>query len=266
LHENLEEMISKNRIKFIHSLTQRKYRKESGLFVAEGHKLVGELLPILECTYLAATEEWINENKAIIKSLMSGGLEVDVLTSEELLRTSLQKSPQDVLALFKQPVYHEDATEIISSKLCLGLDGIQDPGNIGTIVRIADWFGIEDIFCSKDTVDIFNPKAIQATMGAIARVKVKYIDFNTLLPTISNSTPIYGTFLDGENIYNEELSNKGLIIMGNEGNGISETVSHFVNKRLYIPNYPQERFTTESLNVAVATAITCAEFRRRLKD
>lgn len=266
MYQNLEEMLSKNKIKFIHSLAQRKYRKESGIFVAEGHKLVGELLPILECRYLAATEEWMDKNSTIVETLKNKGVESDILSFEELQRASLQKNPQEVLALFKQPICHDNPTEVISNKLCLGLDGIQDPGNIGTIVRIADWFGIENIFCSQDTVDIFNPKAIQATMGALARVKVQYIDFKSLLATIQDATPIYGTFLDGENIYNKELSSNGLIIMGNEGNGISEDVARFVNKRLYIPNYPQERQTSESLNVAVATAITCAEFRRRQMD
>ena len=140
----------------------------------------------------------------------------------------------------------------------------QDPGNLGTIIRLADWFGIEDIFCSTGTVDVFNPKTVQATMGAIARVKVHYCDLPKLISSLKG-IPVYGTFLDGNIIYSETLSANGLIVMGNEGNGISREVEALINRRLYIPNYPQERETSESLNVAIATAVVCAEFRRRLR-
>ena len=146
--------------------------------------------------------------------------------------------------------------------LCLALDDVQDPGNLGTIIRLADRCGIENIFCSHGTVDVFNPKVIQATMGALARVKLHYCDLASLISSLKE-IPIYGTFLDGNNIYGENLSQNGLIIMGNEGNGVSKEVSQLINKRLYIPNYPTSRETSESLNVAIATAIVCAEFRRR---
>ena len=146
--------------------------------------------------------------------------------------------------------------------LCLALDDIQDPGNLGTIIRLADWFGIENIFCSHGTVDVYNPKVIQATMGALARVKLHYCDLVKLITSVKD-IPIFGTFLDGNNIYGEDLSKNGLIIMGNEGNGVSKEVSKLINKKLYIPNYPTSRETSESLNVAIATAIVCAEFRRR---
>ena len=164
---------------------------------------------------------------------------------------------------FEQPVYESDS-KVISKSLCLALDNIQDPGNLGTIIRLADWFGIEDIFCSTGTVDVFNPKTVQATMGAIARVKVHYCDLPKLISSLKG-IPVYGTFLDGNVIYSETLSANGLIVMGNEGNGISREVEALINRRLYIPNYPQERETSESLNVAIATAVVCAEFRRRLR-
>jgi TrmH family RNA methyltransferase len=147
--------------------------------------------------------------------------------------------------------------------LCLALDNVQDPGNMGTIVRIADWFGIENIFCSVGTADIYNPKTIQATMGAIGRIKVHYVNLPEFLESIKEKAPLYGTFLDGENIYSKELKGNGLIIMGNEGNGISKECSRNITERLFIPNYPSGRETSESLNVSVATAIICSEFRRR---
>ena len=151
-----------------------------------------------------------------------------------------------------------------TQELMLALDGVQDPGNLGTICRIADWFGIENIICSQDTADIFNPKAIQATMGAISRVHVHYTDLQKYLRNASDADiPVYGTFLDGDNIYEHRLSPHGIIVMGNEGKGISAGIAQNISRRLLIPNYPPERITTESLNVAVATAITCAEFRRR---
>ena len=147
--------------------------------------------------------------------------------------------------------------------MCLVLDDVQNPGNLGTIVRLADWFGIEHIFCSKGCADIYNPKTVQATMGGIARVQVHEADLPELLSRLDKDIPVYGTFLDGENMYGKELENRGLIVMGNEGKGVSKEVEAFVTERLYIPNYPEGRETSESLNVAIATAIVCAEFRRR---
>ena len=146
--------------------------------------------------------------------------------------------------------------------LSLVLDGVQDPGNVGTIVRIADWYGIQNIFCSYDCADMFNPKTVQATMGSIARVKVIYTDIIAFIDKCNN-LPVYGTFLRGKNIYKESLSNNGLIVMGSEGKGISSEVEKLVTDRLFIPNFPTDSKSSESLNVAVATAITCSEFRRR---
>jgi TrmH family RNA methyltransferase len=256
-------MISKNKLKYVRSLEMKKYRKAEGVFVAEGHKLVGDLLDVFECKYLAATSEWLSANAAWVECQRRSGVEVDEVTDEELKRASFQETPQQVLAVFKQLTYEVDVNEVARKQLCLVLDDVQNPGNLGTIVRLADWFGIEHIFCSKGCADIYNPKTVQATMGGIARVQVHEADLPELLSRLDKDIPVYGTFLDGENIYGKELENRGLIVMGNEGKGVSKEVAAFVTERLYIPNYPEGRETSESLNVAIATAIVCAEFRRR---
>ena len=256
-------MISKNRLKYVRSLEMKKYRKAEGVFVAEGHKLVGDLLDVFECKYLAATSEWLSANAAWVERQRRSGVEVDEVTDEELKRASFQETPQQVLAVFKQLTYEVDVNEVARKQLCLVLDDVQNPGNLGTIVRLADWFGIEHIFCSKGCADIYNPKTVQATMGGIARVQVHEADLPELLRRLDKDIPVYGTFLDGENMYGKELENRGLIVMGNEGKGVSKEVAAFVTERLYIPNYPEGRETSESLNVAIATAIVCAEFRRR---
>ncbi len=256
-------MISKNRLKYVRSLEMKKYRKAEGVFVAEGHKLVGDLLDVFECKYLAATNEWLSANAAWVERQRRSGVEVDEVTDEELKRASFQETPQQVLAVFKQLTYEVDVNEVARKQLCLVLDDVQNPGNLGTIVRLADWFGIEHIFCSKGCADIYNPKTVQATMGGIARVRVHEADLPELLSRLDKDIPVYGTFLDGENMYGKELENRGLIVMGNEGKGVSKEVAAFVTERLYIPNYPEGRETSESLNVAIATAIVCAEFRRR---
>lgn len=248
-------MISKATIKKIHALDMRKFRRNERLFVAEGPKLVDELCATMKPDYIAALPEWISENAKIVS-----GTEYDIVSPDELQRASLQKNPQQVIALFPIPE-HRFCTEQLKNELVLMLDGVQDPGNLGTIARIADWFGIRNILCSAETADIYNPKAVQATMGALARVKFHYTDLPQLLSQYDG--PVYGTFLDGENIYGQELSENGIIVMGNEGKGISQGVGEMINRRLYIPNYPIGTQTTESLNVAIATSIVCAEFRRR---
>ena len=248
-------MISKATIKKIHALDMRKFRRNERLFVAEGPKLVDELCATMKPVYIAALPEWISENAKIVS-----GTEYDIVTPDELQRASLQKNPQQVIALFPIPE-HRFCIEQLKNELVLMLDGVQDPGNLGTIARIADWFGIRNILCSSETADIYNPKAVQATMGALARVKFHYTDLIQLLSQYDG--PVYGTFLDGENIYGQELSENGIIVMGNEGKGISQGVGEMINRRLYIPNYPIGTQTTESLNVAIATSIVCAEFRRR---
>lgn len=248
--------LSKNKIKYIHTLELKKNRKEENVFIAEGPKLVGDLLGVFPCRFIAATNEWLVEHPNLRVK------EVVEVTDEELSKASLLKHPQEVLAVFEQPEYKEDLS-VVKKSLCLALDNVQDPGNLGTIVRLADWFGIEHIFCSLNTVDVYNPKTVQATMGAIARVKVHYVSLFQMISELGEC-PVYGTFLGGENIYDETLSPFGLIVMGNEGSGISSDIAELINHRLYIPNYPANRETSESLNVAIATAITCAEFRRQM--
>jgi len=183
-------------------------------------------------------------------------------TDEELRKASFLQHPQQVLGVF--PMMDDQAEACVpDTQLSLALDGVQDPGNLGTIIRIADWFGIEHIFCSQSTADLYNPKVVQATMGSIARVKVCYTDLVRLIDRLPRDYPVYGTLLDGADLYAQPLTPHGLIVMGNEGNGISPEVARKVSHRLLIPNYPAGRPTADSLNVAIATAITCAEFRRR---
>ena len=250
-------MLSKSLQKQISALENKKQRKESGLFVAEGGKTVLDLMAAgLKADKLIATSEWLEQHGRV------SGAEVIEVSNDEMRRISFQQTPQGIMGIFRQPQHKLD-TSAPERELCLALDNVQDPGNLGTIIRIADWFGIENIFCSIGTADIYNPKTVQATMGAIGRVKVHYTDLPTLLATIKDKAPLYGTFLDGEDIYQKELKNKGLIIMGNEGNGISKECGAHITERLFIPNYPIGRETSESLNVSVATAIICSEFRRR---
>ena len=257
-------MISKNKVKYIRSLEIKKFRKVDQVFVAEGHKLVGDLLGAFECTYLAATAAWLEQYASILSGNSFRHTEVDEVTEKELKRLSFQETPQQVLAVFRQPQWRVHLNEVASRGLCLALDDVQNPGNLGTIVRVADWFGIEHVFCSQGCADIYNPKTVQATMGGLARVQVHYVDLPQMLSLLPEDVPVYGTFLDGDNLYKKSLDNRGLIVMGNEGKGISPSVEAFVTERLYIPNYPAGRATSESLNVAIATAIVCAEFRRCL--
>ncbi len=250
-------MLSKAKIKYVHSLELKKNRKEANVFVAEGPKLVGDLMGHFSCQLLIALPEWLAAHS------QCQAQETIAVSYEELSKASLLKTPQEVIAVFYMPDIPIDETAP-ETDLCLALDGVQDPGNLGTIVRLADWFGIRHIYCSLNTVDVFNPKTVQATMGALARVRLHYVPLVDFLCRLSGHVPIYGTFLEGTNMYGLELSPRGLIVMGNEGNGISRDVEQLVSHRLYIPNYPIGEETSESLNVAMATAIICAEFRRRL--
>lgn len=246
-------MISKNQIKLIRSLESKKGRRQSMLFVAEGPKVVEELLKTSSPHTIIATSEWINANPHIANATE--------VTADELTRASLLKTPQQVLALFPVPAA-ACAPALDTQKLYLALDGVQDPGNLGTIIRLAHWFGIDTIFCSPDTADAYNPKVVQATMGSIARVNVVYTDLVPLLERHSGTIPIYGTFLDGTDIYQTPITHSGIIVMGNEGNGISAPLRKLITNRLLIPSFSIGP-SAESLNVAIATAITCSEFRRR---
>lgn len=254
-------MVSKSIVRLVRSLEMKKNRRSSGLFVAEGPKVVGDLMGHCRLKTVVARRKWIDSNAGWL-----GGSDVYEATDEELQRVSLLQHPQDVVAVFEMPastMNSEELCEKASRDLVLALDGVQDPGNLGTIIRIADWFGIATIVCSQTTVDAFNPKVVQATMGSIARVDIVYTDIVNFLDSLSPATPIYGTLLDGENIYSKSLCDHGVIVMGNEGNGISSDVKARVHSRLLIPDFRHGSTCAESLNVAVATAIVCSEFRRR---
>ena len=233
------EKISKAQVKLVRSLQQKKFRDESGLFVAEGDKCVEELRRGFELVHLYREGE--NASRVEIEQ-MSG------------LRT-----PQGVIGVFKQRT--KDNGHRTMDGLVLALDGVQDPGNLGTIIRTCDWFGVHDIYCSLDTADCYNPKVVQATMGALARVRVHYVDLPEFIRSYKG--PVYGTLLDGKNMYETELHKNALIIMGNEGNGISEEVRKLVTHPIRIPSYPNKEASdvVESLNVSIATAIVLAEFR-----
>lgn len=254
-------MLSKNKQKLIRQLALKKFRDELGLFLAEGPKVVSDLWGAFPCALLCGTAEWLAANRV----LAAEAEEVVEITQDELSRASLLKTPRDVLAVFRRPATESEVNTLVAltaSGLTLALDGVQDPGNLGTILRLADWFGIDHVFCSPETADAFSPKTVQATMGALARVSVHTVDLPSFLAACGE-VPVYGTFLDGADLYAQPLTPHGVIVMGNEGNGISDAVAAHVNSRLFIPSYPPGEATSESLNVAIATAITCAEFRRR---
>lgn len=246
--------ISNNEIKRVKSLQQKKFRDETGLFIVEGEKMVEEALA---SSFHVETIYRRNE-----------------IGEEAMKRISALSSPSPALAVVRKPkdMYISDASQagsILSGKgLYLALDTIRDPGNLGTILRIADWFGIDAVFAAPDTVDVFNPKVVQSTMGAVFRVRMHYVSLPDMARLVLDSGgKVYGTFLDGQNIYSKDLDSGDkspvMIVIGNESEGISETLGRLVSDRLYIPPYPADDSGSESLNAAIATAITVAEFRRR---
>ena len=249
-------MISKNLVKFIRQLESKKGRLLHNFYVAEGPKVVGDLMEVTTPLRVFAVKEWWETQERLPCS------NDIIVTYEELQRLSLLQHPQQVIALFPLP-QNEHPSQF--EGLILALYGVQDPGNLGTIIRLADWFGINTIVCSYGTADAWNPKVVQATMGSLAHVVISYTDLPAFLSSLSADTPIYGTFLDGENIYNQTLTTHGVIVMGNEGSGISPNVSQHINCKLFIPSFACGCHSAESLNVAIATAITCSEFRRRGK-
>lgn len=242
-------MVSKNQIKLISSLHQKKYRIAHQLFIAEGVKGINELLQSnFELEHLYVT---IDEFKSVSMTQKT------VISDADLKKISALTTPNTCLAVFKIP----KEKPVLNKGLIVALDTIRDPGNMGTILRLCDWFGINQVVCSKETVDLYNPKVVQATMGSIARVNVNYLNLKDFLET--TSLPIYGTFMDGEDIYNSEITNEGIIILGNEANGISKEIEELVTKRITIPRFGNLQ-QTESLNVATATAIVLSEFKRRV--
>lgn len=245
-------MLSKNQIKEIRLLHVSKYRKREQYFIAEGPTIVDEFISSeYEIDKIFALESWIEKNKTTSNIVIP-------ITPRELQSISLLKTPNQVLATVKYP--EKKQLKFSSDELILALDTIQDPGNLGTIIRIADWFGIKKLICSLETADAYNPKVVQASMGAITRVQFVYTDLEKWLQELPKNTNIYGTLLDGENIYETKLANEGIIIIGNEGNGISHKIQKLVTNRIKIPSYGDSLM--ESLNAAVATAIVCNEFRR----
>jgi TrmH family RNA methyltransferase len=240
-------MLSKNQIKLITSLQQKKQRIAHQLFFAEGIKVIHELVESnFELVQLYTTQNDFPEISIEKKT---------IIDESELKKITALATPNTCLAVFKIP----SEKKITESGLILALDAIRDPGNLGTILRLCDWFGIEQLICSKDAVDIYNPKVVQATMGSIARVNVNYIDLETFIS--QTKLPVFGTFMDGNNIYKTILPQEGIIIMGNEANGISPEIEKLIKNRLTIPRFGTLQ-KTESLNVATATAIVLSEFRR----
>ncbi|UAB76016.1 RNA methyltransferase [Mesoflavibacter sp. SCSIO 43206] len=236
-------MISKNQIKNITRLQQKKYRQQEGLFIAEGVKVINEFLnSTFKLVDLFTTKTFNVDNETLI-------------TEAELKKISALKTPNTALAVFEIP-----KLSLIESKgLIVALDDLRDPGNLGTIIRLCDWFGVKQLLCSKETVDCFNPKVVQATMGSLTRVNVFYIDLNHYLEETKQT--VFGAFMDGENVYASNLPADGILVLGNEANGISQSIEKHVNKRISIPRFGDLQ-ATESLNVATAGAILLSEFRR----
>lgn len=258
-------MLSKSKIKLINSLKRKKYRQINRLFTAEGSKLVLELLNSdFRVKMLVALKSYIESVQAESarqgEGLLKNAAEVIAVSDNELKKVSSLTAPQKVLAVAEIPDRKIDNAEI-KNGLSLALDDIRDPGNLGSIIRTADWFGIRNVFCSQTCVDVYNPKVIQSTMGAITRIKVHYTELAQLLDKWSTKSnyEIYGSFLKGENIYGASLTNRGMLVLGNESRGISASLKPYISRSLYIPH----RGRTESLNVAAAAAVICSEFRRR---
>ena len=242
-------------IKLVRSLASKKHRDIEGLFVAEGTKCVRDTWDAFNCRWLIATRSWYEQ-----LGTASFYDKMVITPKSQMARMSQFDTPSDVMAVYEIPerTFTEDE---VRNGMNIVLDNIQDPGNLGTIMRLADWYGIRNIFANQTTVDVYNHKVVQATMGAISRVKVHYTDLEELLETY-HDLPIYGTFLDGENIYNKKLSTIGFVVFGNEGRGISDKVAKLATERLLIPSAPHKGRGSESLNVGVAAAITISELMR----
>jgi TrmH family RNA methyltransferase len=250
-------MLSKNRIRHLNSLKIKKFRESNGQFVIEGDKIVRDLLhrSLLQVEWLCATPEWLHNNRDLISDRVK---EVTEAGPEELSRVSSFETPPPVLAVMNIPQYEPDWNEI-ESAVSLGLDTIQDPGNLGTIIRTADWFGIKNIICSEQCADCYNPKVIQASMGAVMNVKVHYIPLESVLQNFSKENlTIYGTFMQGTPINELPAVKKGILLFGNESRGLSPDIDRFVTKKITIPAVNDSESHVESLNVASAVAIVCS--------
>ncbi|WPU95343.1 RNA methyltransferase [Mucilaginibacter sabulilitoris] len=245
-------MLSKSQISLLTSLQHKKFRREHGSFMVEGYKSVTEFI---NSAYQVDT---IYHTPALAPKLLNLSRKINFqeISLNELEKISTLKTPQEVIGLVKIPIWPVLNYNSLKQKFSLVLDSIQDPGNVGTIMRTADWFGIHDIICSEDTVDVYNPKVVQATMGSLARVNVHYVNLAEVLPQIE--LPVFGAMLNGENVYNADFGDEGLLVMGNEGNGISPGIERLINTAITIPRAGN----AESLNVAIATAILCSEIKR----
>lgn len=252
-------MLSKNQIQFINSLKTNKFRKIHQKFIVEGPKLVEELLrSSYQTKHIFAISSWLEEHTENISSETL----INNVSAKELERISSLKTANQVLAVAEIP--EKKASSKPSNNLTLMLDDISDPGNMGTIIRTADWFGIQRIICSENCVDIYNPKVIQATMGSIFRLEIQYDNLERNLKDLPDTTPVYGTLLEGSNVFTTNLINKGIIIIGNESKGISSILLPFITKKISIPRFASLKSNSaESLNAAIATAIVLAEFRKR---
>lgn len=251
--------MTRSEIQLVRSLADKRGRDEHGLFVAEGEKLIGEL----RASHLRIRKIYALDGVFEGEDGRGANGVIERVTPKEMERLSMLKTPNNSLATVEIPHYGL-ADDIARHSLVLALDDIQNPGNLGTVIRLADWFGIEDIICSASSADCFNPKVIQATMGAIIRVRVHYTDLAGYLTAAARKgTEVYGTFLEGGDIYSGELTRNGIIVMGNEGRGISPACASAVTRKLFIPPYPADRRGSESLNISIAAAVVCAEFRRR---
>lgn len=257
-------MLTKSTRKLIHSLALRKGRTDTGLFLAEGPKLVSELWGHFCCRRLFVTRTWASENPVQLDAMFSApDVECDIISESEMEAATQLTTPQGMLALFDIPDYGNDPTLALAAGLNIALDDVQNPGNLGTIIRLAAWFGVSDVWCSMATADVWSPKAVQASMGGLSRVRVHYINIHSLLSAMPPSFPRYATALDGDPIWQAQLSQQGIIVLGNEGQGIHPEIQALCTTRLLIPSFPPGAATTESLNVGMAAAITLAEFRRR---
>jgi RNA methyltransferase, TrmH family len=250
-------MLSKNKIKYLQSLSRKKERDATGLFIAEGEKLITELIQSgFKFEIIVAREDRMHTFSGI-------PCEKLIATDDEFKKISLLTTAPSVVAICRQRI-DSLISDFIKNDLTIVLDNIQDPGNFGTIIRLASWFGIEQIICSESTVDCYNPKVIQATMGAIAHVKVYYTylqDF--LINSIKDGRVVYGTFMEGENIYKTTLDENGIVVFGNEGKGISQEIMKLISRKISIPSFANNQNSVESLNVSIAASIVCSEFRRR---
>ena len=257
-------MITKAQVRFIRSLEQKKVRDESGCFIAEGDKLVREALILpkdspFQVRSVYGVENWLDSN---VSGLSKPDTEVVPVSTGDLERLSLQKTPNQVLAV----IFRSEASFKVydfDTALLIGLSRIQDPGNVGTIIRLADWFGLEGVIASGDSADFYSPKVVQSSMGSIFRVKLLTTDLHRFIQSLPSGFPVYGTDLDGENLYTARITSSGLILLGNESRGLGSDLTELTTKNLLIPDFSGAGTKPESLNVSIAAAIVCSEFRRR---